>query len=355
MSEAIRYFFNSLTGNEIERLSGGRIKRMDPFAAAGLIGSWMVETGSDDLSNLDVVEVGNNQAGRGLSQYSHSRRGPYDRARQAAIGRGIDPNSKEYQLQYFVEEYLGKHDPAPGKSLIGWTKSLDNLPEFKSVAEAATHFTKNYFRPSTPHLDRRIQKGEGVYNMRNSFVDPNSQAPAAPTGGGLSDIFQNTILKKLGLKGGKQSFNIDKLESTLGEIAQDASAKDVGFGIFASQKGNRNQAKKSWANLSKREQRAYTKVGRRALASTPNAFAPAGTDYSQLKIKGNRYGKKAFDHSGRSGKYDYSSYSGSQDLNKTLDILNSPAGKAAARGGDLYGQAAMNLNAQGINTIAWQL
>ena len=103
----IRRAHNFLTGDEIFERSGGAIKPMTSEAASGLIGNWIVETGSDDLSNLDVVEVNNNQAGRGISQWSHSRRGPYDAARDAAINAGIDPNSMDFQLGYAVDEYTG--------------------------------------------------------------------------------------------------------------------------------------------------------------------------------------------------------------------------------------------------------
>ena len=185
MSDNISYFYNALTGDEIEKLSQGRIKRMSPKAAAALIGSWMVETGSDDLSALDVVERGNNNAGRGISQYTDVRRGPYDRERQKAISQGIDPNSPQFQLRYFVEEYMGKHDPPTGESLIGWSRSLENLPKFSSVAEAATHFTDNYFRPSEPHLDRRIASGDRVHQR---FGNAGPQTPKPQ----LSPIFAQT-------------------------------------------------------------------------------------------------------------------------------------------------------------------
>ena len=96
----VRQAYNFLTGDGIVDRSGGSIQPMTPEAASGLIGGWMVETGSDDLSNLDVVERNNNQAGRGISQFSHSRRGPYDAARDAAINAGVDPNSMAIQLGY---------------------------------------------------------------------------------------------------------------------------------------------------------------------------------------------------------------------------------------------------------------
>lgn len=162
MSQNIKYLMGALTSSVIEKMSGGKIKRLSPKAAAGLIGSWIVETGSKDLSNLDVVEKVAG-AGRGLSQYTGARRTAYDLARAKALRNGANPNSVQWQLQYFVDEYTGKHDHvAGGKSLIGWTRSLENLPNFKSARDAAKHFTSNYFKPGVPHLDRRMQEAERI-------------------------------------------------------------------------------------------------------------------------------------------------------------------------------------------------
>ena len=137
----------------------------------------MVETGSDDLSNLDVVEHNNNQAGRGISQFSHARREPYDAARDAAINAGVDPNSIDFQLGYAVDEYTGKHDPAPGKSLIGWTDSFENHGQSTDVAGATAGFTNDYFRPSTPHLDRRIDAAQNVFNQMTAPQPVQEPAP----------------------------------------------------------------------------------------------------------------------------------------------------------------------------------
>ena len=252
MSDNISYFYNALTGDEIENLSQGRIKRMSPYAAAGLIGSWMVETGNEDLANLDVVEVGNNNAGRGLSQYSHSRRGPYDKARQQAISQGVDPNSAQFQFRYFVEEYMGKHDPAPGKSLIGWTGSLENLPKFSSVAEAARHFTNNYFRPSTPHLDRRINSGETIF-QRFGNVGPQTPKPD------LSPIFNGKWIQKLGKKFGDNAsigtvFGADEQKNARLMSKLDSRAASALETVYNVQQGNfdqvnKKQLKKGWKYL----------------------------------------------------------------------------------------------------------
>ena len=174
----VRQAYNFLTGDGIVDRSGGSIQPMTPEAASGLIGGWMVETGSDDLSNLDVVERNNNQAGRGISQFSHSRRGPYDAARDAAINAGVDPNSMDFQLGYAVDEYTGKHD-GDGGSLIGWTDSFENHGQSTDVASAATGFTNDYFRPSKPHLDRRIEAAERVHAQMTAPQPV--QAPEVPT------------------------------------------------------------------------------------------------------------------------------------------------------------------------------
>lgn len=193
----LKYFFSALTSNRIEQLSGGKIKRMTPKQAAGLIGSWIVETGSKDLTDLDVVEKVAG-AGRGLSQYTGARRAAYDIERAKALRHGKNPNSPEWQLQYFVDEYTGKHDRhAGGKSLVGWTGALNNIPQFSSAAEASRFFTgsaaegKGYFRPGVTHQDRRNKEAERVYSLFKGGGGPDGTPtqqltqtrPTAPSGG----------------------------------------------------------------------------------------------------------------------------------------------------------------------------
>ena len=163
-SPNIRQAYDYLTGDGIVERSGGKLQPMTPQAASGLIGNWMVETGSSDLTNLDVVEKNNNQAGRGISQFSHSRRGPYDAARDAAIKAGVDPNSMDFQLGYAIDEYSGKHDPAPGKSLSGWTGAFEKYGQSDDLNAATAGFQDDYFRPSTPHADRRLEAAQRVYS-----------------------------------------------------------------------------------------------------------------------------------------------------------------------------------------------
>lgn len=157
--------YNFLTGPEVEEISGGKIKPLSAAGASGLIGSWQAETGKMDLTGLDVIEE-DARAGRGLSQYTGPRRDAYEEERSKAIAEGIDPNSWDFQKKYFVEEYLGKHDPAPGRSLIGYTNSLAEL-DGMDVNQATTHLTDDFFRPSKPHLQKRIKFANAIYNRFN--------------------------------------------------------------------------------------------------------------------------------------------------------------------------------------------
>ena len=192
------YLYGALTSGVAQVLSGGKIPQMSPEQAAGLLGSWIVETGKADLTGLDVVERGNNNAGRGLSQYTGVRRGPYDRAREKAIAQGKDPNSAQWQLQYFVEEYSGKHDPAPGRSLIGWTRQFENAPKAGTPEGFADYYTgsaaagKGYFRPGIPHTDKRQDAARQVYRIYKG-VDVSSKAPESPSKGGLQQKMTNVL------------------------------------------------------------------------------------------------------------------------------------------------------------------
>ena len=162
----VRYGYEWLTGSGISDHTGGKIKPLSPAAASGLLGNWMTETGDPTLTKLDIVEDGGKGKGRGISQYTAARRGPYDTWREGVLAEGGDPNSMQNQLEYFADEYIGKHDPAPGMSLVGYTNSLDELGGMDAAA-AARHLRRDFFRPSKPHEERRVQHAINVYNRFN--------------------------------------------------------------------------------------------------------------------------------------------------------------------------------------------
>jgi hypothetical protein len=177
-NENTDYMFSVLTSPKITEMSRGRIQQMSPQQAAGLLGSWMVETGDPSLKKLDVVET-QGGAGRGLSQYTGVRRIPYDRARAAALSSGLDPNQASWQMQYFADEYSGRYDQQ-GRSLIGWTRSLDQLPPNLSSGDYAELITgsaskgQGYFRPGVPHTDRRRQAAQQVFKAYSQPAQPKS-------------------------------------------------------------------------------------------------------------------------------------------------------------------------------------
>ncbi len=168
-SRSTDYLWRALTDGTVERLSGGRIPKMTPQQAAGLLGSFIIETGRKTLDPLDVIEKVAGK-GRGLAQYTGPRRQAYDRAAAAAKAQGKDINSPQWQLQYFIEEYTGRHDPAPGRSLIGWTRVFETAPKKGTPQDFARYYTgsaaegKGYFRPGVPHTDRRQQAAQEVFN-----------------------------------------------------------------------------------------------------------------------------------------------------------------------------------------------
>ena len=161
--------YSRLTGSWISERSGGRIKPLTPAGAAGLLGGNQVETGSYDLTDMDVVEQGNGQKGRGLSQFTGVRRQAYDRAREKAIAAGADPNSLDFQMGYMVDEYLGDHD-TNGNSLSGWTKAFSTCGQMTDARKAALCWSDTYFRPSEPHNDRRMAGAEEIYNLGRQGV-----------------------------------------------------------------------------------------------------------------------------------------------------------------------------------------
>ena len=167
--ENLQSWLTYLTSPQVQQESRGRIRPLTPAEACGFIGCIIVETGRPNLDRLDVVEVGSG-AGRGAMQYTGVRRTAYDKARTAAIAGGIDPNSNRWQQQYFAEEYAGLHDPPQG-SLIGWTRIFENRLPNMDPAAAAAYWTGSaatrtgYFRPGVPHLERRQQESNRVWDL----------------------------------------------------------------------------------------------------------------------------------------------------------------------------------------------
>jgi hypothetical protein len=390
-SQNTDYIYKALTDGTVTNLTGGKIPKMNAQQAAGLIGSWLIETGRKDLSNLDVVEKGSGR-GRGLSQYTGVRRGPYDQAVAAARAAGKDPNSAQWQIEYFAKEYLNR-------DLIGWTQVFERMPNnLKGPGEYAAYFTgsakegKGYFRPGVPHTDRRMQAANEVYKHYYTGGTPKVTAPAAQPQNkpAIPQGPLNKLLNKLGIKGKDQGFAIDKLQKNLGNIA---ATPNAGFAIFDSvAKGN---SKKAWNSLPKSQKKAWSAIGgqlgiqaqtsgqtykmpSRTNTRTSQAYGPKAVDlsvggvkpgdlgygrnntkvgglpglgeiaqagianYGYFKGQSNRYGQAAFgaNSSGWARSVNQYSYGSGMNLGRSLGINTSATAAAGAK----YGGAAMSMN-----------
>jgi hypothetical protein len=402
------YIFKSLTDGTVSKMTGGRIPQMTPTQAAGLIGSWVIETGRKDLTNLDVVEAGSGR-GRGLSQYTGVRRTPYDQAAASARAAGKDPNSAQWQLEYFAKEYMNR-------DLIGWTRVFENMPKnLKNPGDYAKYFTgsaaegKGYFRPGVPHTDRRIQAAQEV--LRH-YTAPKTQAPAPNPGNKTGPSqFLDGVLQKLGIKGGPQSLNTDKLSQVLGQIAADPSVKqDVGLAIFASTKPDGFNSLKGWSKLNSSTKNAWRTVGGELgiqisrAATSPKSYSLPATinssvgasqykpstkvdlsigglkpgdlgygssssnakvgglpglreiaqagiaNYGSFKNKSAGYGASAWGMSNTTiGGINSRSYGSTMNLGGSLGINTAATAAAGAK----YGGPAMSMNTSAINSAAW--
>ena len=159
-----------LTSTQVVRDSGGAIPRpLSSEMASGLIGSMIVESGSADLSQLDVVERGSG-AGRGALQYTGWRRQAYDAARERHLNTGGNPNELAWQLLYMAQEYAGYHDEfGNGNSLSGFTRAFEQPDRAITPEDASFMLTRDYLRPASgsEHYDRRASEARRVQD----FID----------------------------------------------------------------------------------------------------------------------------------------------------------------------------------------
>lgn len=161
-----------LTDGTFSKMTGRKVPAFTLEQAAALLGNAMHETGSPNLTNVDVVERGNGGAGRGLMQYTGPRRDAYDRANPGGDIRR--------QLQYAAEEYAGRHDPN-GRSLIGYTRSLETTPR-NDVSAATNHLLENYFKPADPNASRseRVNNAQAVLKIYKQLTKPKPKVRPKP-------------------------------------------------------------------------------------------------------------------------------------------------------------------------------
>ena len=174
----------------------GQQKGWTQNLSAAWLGQAAVETGNYDLKDLDVVEGGSG-AGRGMFQYTGSRRWPYDKARRQSLNRGQDPNSMEWQIDYALNQdnpamnldamRQGLTDPNQDyKFNPRWGTATGVSPtgqpygnRFQTANQLMAAYGKDkiggysramageYTRPGTIHLDRRMQASKHYFRMYN--------------------------------------------------------------------------------------------------------------------------------------------------------------------------------------------
>ena len=174
----------------------------DPEFAASWLGQAVVETGKKNLEELDVVEQGARK-GRGMMQYSYSRRGPYDRARQQAIRSGTDPNDINWQIDYalngddaglnFDALRQGLTDPnqnyrfnprwgtatgfsprgVPYGNKFSDANSLMAAYGDDRVAGYTRALSGEYTRPGKPHMNRRLAATRRILQMYQKALKQN--------------------------------------------------------------------------------------------------------------------------------------------------------------------------------------
>ena len=169
-------------------------EKWDPEFAAAWLGQAIVETGNEDLSDLDVVERGSGR-GRGMFQYTGARRRDYDAARSKALNRGQNVNDINWQIDYALDgdnpamnldnmregltdpnknyKFHPKWGVATGKSPNGvpYKDKFSNANQLMAAYQDnkidgyTRALTGEYTRAGEPHLKRREQMSKLIISM----------------------------------------------------------------------------------------------------------------------------------------------------------------------------------------------
>ena len=181
----------------------------DEEFAASWLGQAVVETGKQNLEQLDVVEKGSG-AGRGMFQYTGDRRHPYDRARGQALNQGKDVNDINWQIDYALNQdnpamdldrmrnaltdknqnykFEPRWGTASGYSPTGVpygnkfsdANGLMNAYGDDRVGGYTRALSGEYTRPGKPHMDRRLEASKRI--LANWRAARKMRRPAAPNG-----------------------------------------------------------------------------------------------------------------------------------------------------------------------------
>ena len=133
-----------------------------PHAAAALVGNLMQESGPD----INPAAVGDNGNAYGAAQWN----GPRMRAYQAfAKERGVGYDDFDAQIDYLMHEGKTSEKGAWGQIMAS--------PDVETATRLAS---EKFWRPGTPHLERRLGYAQSIYGKYGQAAPASSDpAPAA--------------------------------------------------------------------------------------------------------------------------------------------------------------------------------
>lgn len=140
-----------------------REQGMPDHVAAGLVGNLMQESGAD----INPAAVGDNGNSFGAPQLNGPRRIAY---MGFAKERGVDPTDFRTQLDYLIHEGKTSEKGA-------W----DAIMAATTPEDAARVASEKFWRPGTPHLERRMGYATSIFKNRPASEAAMPAQAAAPT------------------------------------------------------------------------------------------------------------------------------------------------------------------------------
>lgn len=130
--------------------------------AAGLVGNLMQESGPD----INPAAVGDNGNAFGSGQWNGPRMRAY---MDYASSRGVEPTDFDTQLDFLLHEGQTSEKGA-------WSRIM----AAKTAEEAAVTASNSFWRPGTPHNERRAGYATAVYSNRAKTAPPAQEQTARP-------------------------------------------------------------------------------------------------------------------------------------------------------------------------------
>lgn len=146
-----RYTYDGKIGDRVTHaFNRFRDAGLPDHVAAGLVGNLMQESGP----GIDPAAVGDSGAAFGAAQWNGPRKAAY---MKYATSRGADPTDFDTQIDYLLAEGKGSERGA-------W----DAIMQAGTPEDAARIASDRFWRPGTPHNERRMGFARAVYDNRQA-------------------------------------------------------------------------------------------------------------------------------------------------------------------------------------------